>query len=77
MVRRNNKNTLSGLSVDSIVLQVKVLIEQREKNATGGGGGGSVGLGGGRGKSAGVQSDRKAAKVSFTLTRCTESIFKA
>ena len=44
-VRRNNKNTLSGLSLDSIAQQVKVIIEQRERKGGGAsraGGGGAV-----------------------------------
>ena len=48
-VRRNNRNTLSGLSLDSITEQVKAIIDSKEKGrgsahggkgATGGGGGG-------------------------------------
>ena len=30
-VRRNNKNTLSGLSLDSITEQVKAIIDSKEK----------------------------------------------
>lgn len=41
-VRRNNKNTLSGLSLDSIAQQVKEIIDQREKKSAGNGGGGSA-----------------------------------
>ena len=42
-VRRSNKNTLSGLHLDAIAQQVKVLIEQRERKLqrTAGGGGGA------------------------------------
>ena len=47
-VRRSNKNTLSGLSLDSIAQQVKSIIEQREQRERRGGGKGSAG-GGARG----------------------------
>ncbi|CAI8046259.1 E3 ubiquitin-protein ligase TTC3, partial [Geodia barretti] len=42
-VRRNNNNTLSGLSLDSIADQVRSIIETRERNKPGGAESGSKG----------------------------------
>ena len=41
-VRRNNRNTLSGLSLDSIADQVRSIIEARERAKAGGDGGSKV-----------------------------------
>ena len=52
-VRRNNNNTLSGLSLDSITDQVRTIIDSYEKgrgssSSHGGGGKGASGSGNGR-----------------------------
>ena len=65
-VRRNNHNTLSGLSLDSITDQVKSIIESYEKgrgpsSAHGGGKGANGGNNGKGGAGKGRQNKSKAA----------------
>lgn len=60
-VRRNNKNTLSGLSLDSIAQQVKGIIDQQERKSGGtrGGGGAPIAKGVAKGSSKIRQIEKK------------------
>ena len=68
-MRRSNKNTLSGLSLDTIAQQVKGIIEQREKKTGSRGGGGSAA----KGKTSSGRSRQPAEKKGKQVCVCVHT----